>query len=149
MIVCKISDAARYDAVSPLLKEALDWVAAHVSDPFKVGSITVGDGGIVVNSQEVAMSPREKSQLEAHRKFIDIHVPLKGEEIMGWAPVDGLRNNIKPYDADADFELFGDAAHSLLHVRVGELAIFFPEDAHAPNIGIGNHKKYCVKVPVE
>lgn len=149
MIVCKISDAERYHGISSQLKEALEWVESHADTPFSVGSEKVGDCGIVVNSQEVAMLPREKSQLEAHRKFIDIHVPLRGEETMGWAPVNGLRNCVKPYDEEADFELFGDAAHSLLHVRVGELAIFFPEDAHAPNIGIGNHKKYCIKVPVD
>lgn len=148
MIVCKLSDSSRYYGFSPELKEALRWIEAHFHDAFVPGSVEVGESGIFVNSQEPAMLPREKVCLEAHKKYIDIHVPLKGEEIMGWAPVEGLHNVIKSYDAEADFELFGDAAHSIVHVRVGEIAVFFPEDAHAPNIGIGNHKKFCVKVPV-
>ena len=150
MIVCDLRDAARYYSISPLLAQALMWIEKHKDDEFKVGSIKRdGDSGITVNMQEVAMLPREKSCLEAHRKFIDIHVPLKGEETMGWAPVKALRNQLKPYDPDADFELYGDAAHSMLDIRVGQIAIFYPEDAHAPNIGIGNHRKLCVKVPVD
>lgn len=148
MIICKLKDASRYYSISPELREALEWVEAHFKDPFKAGSQKVGDNGVVVNSQEVVMAPREKSFLEAHRKFTDIHVPLFGEEIMGWAPVADLRNVLNPYSEKDDFELFGDSAHAILHVRPGEIAIFFPEDAHAPNIGVGNHKKFCVKVPV-
>ncbi|HUN20691.1 MAG TPA: YhcH/YjgK/YiaL family protein [Muribaculaceae bacterium] len=135
MIVCDLRDAARYYPISPLLAQALMWIEKHKDDEFKVGSIKLdGDSGITVNMQEVAMLPR---------------VPLKGEETMGWSPVKALRNQLKPYDPDADFELYGDAAHSMLDIRVGQIAIFYPEDAHAPNIGIGNHRKLCVKVPVD
>ena len=33
-------------------------------------------------------------------------------------------------------------------IRPGQFVIFFPEDAHAPNIGIGRHKKLCIKIAV-
>lgn len=148
MILCEISDAARYYNLGERLAQALMWIGNHYKDPFKAGSVALGDSGIVVNAQEPAMQSAENSNLEAHRRFIDIHVPLR-EETMGWAPVETLRNVLKPYDADADFELFGDSAHSLFQVRVGQIAIFYPEDAHAPNIGTGTHRKYCVKVPVD
>jgi len=149
MILCQISEAARYHSISPQLAQALKWVNEHYKDEFKAGSQHVGDLGVIVNSQEPAMQSAEASNLEAHRKYIDIHVPLQCTETMGWAPVDTLHDVITPYNSEADFELFGDQAHSLSQVRVGQLAIFFPEDAHAPNIGTGTHRKFCVKVPVD
>ena len=74
---------------------------------------------------------------------------LKGTEIIGWAPVESLKHKREEYDADRDVAFYGDAAHSLLHVKVGQMAVFFPEDAHAPNIGLGNHRKLCIKIPLQ
>lgn len=149
MILCNISDAERYYALDSRLAIALKWVAEHYRDAFCPGSVKLGDSGVIVNSQEPTLQPAENANLEAHRKYIDIHVPLDGEETMGWAPVEMLDDVLSVYDAEADFELFGNPSHSLFPVRVGQLAIFYPEDAHAPNIGTGSHHKYCVKVPVD
>lgn len=148
MILCEIKDASRYYNIDERLKQALVWIENHYKDPFVPGSQQIGDTGIIVNAQEPSMQAADNSNLEAHRRYLDIHVPLR-EETMGWAPVETLHNVLKPYDEDADFELFGDSAHSLFRVRVGQIAIFYPEDAHAPNIGTGTHRKYCVKVPVD
>lgn len=147
MILCRISDADRYKAINPLLTRAIDWLQNFNAESFTKGEISLPDG-IVVKCEEPALMPREKAALEAHRNFIDIHVPLKGTEIIGWASVEGLKHIRTPYDPDRDIAFFGDAAHSLLHVKVGQMAVFFPEDAHAPNIGLGNHRKLCIKIPV-
>jgi YhcH/YjgK/YiaL family protein len=127
---------------------ALAWLQTHINDDFNVGRIDVSPS-IYVNVETPALRPREKALLEAHRKYIDIHVPLKGTEIIGWAPIEDLKYVSAPYDADRDVIFYNDSAHSLLHVQHGQIAIFFPEDAHAPNIGIGNHRKLCIKISVD
>lgn len=131
-----------------MLGQAIDWLREHSADEFVKGVTEIPGTGILVKAEEPALLPREKVALEAHRRFIDIHVPIKGEEIIGWAPVDSLKHPREEYDEEKDIAFFGDASHSLLHVRPGQIAIFFPEDAHAPNIGLGNHRKLCVKIPV-
>lgn len=151
MILCSINDADIYTPISPALKTAIDWLVTHRNDAFEKGSVVIGSVGnedIVVKCEEPAMIPREKAALEAHRRFIDIHVPLKGTETIGWAPVESLKHVREPYDDERDIMFFGDAAHSLLHVKLGQMAVFFPSDAHAPNIGLGNHRKLCIKIPV-
>lgn len=150
MILCDISSANRFSSLSPAIAEAIDWLRDNLNAPFIKGERQIGhDGRIMVKSEEPPLLPPEKSALEAHRRYIDIHVPVKGEETMGWAPVATLKYPHGDYDETRDVQFFGDSAHSLLHVHVGQIAIFFPEDAHAPNIGIGNHRKFCIKIPVE
>lgn len=152
MILCTIPDALRYANLSPALTTALEWLQNYNAAEFVKGISVIGksdDKDIIVKSEEPALLPREKARLEAHRQYIDIHVPLKGTEIMGWTPVSATKHKNGEYDAGNDIVFFGDSAHSLLHVKVGQLAVFFPEDAHAPNIGLGNHRKLCIKVPVE
>ncbi len=147
MILSTIADAAEYRGLSPRIATALTWLAEHYSDSFVKGSVDIGDG-IIVKSEEPALMPREKASLETHSRFIDIHVPLKGTETIGWAPAAGLKHVKVPYNSETDIAFWGDAANSLLHVKVGQMAIFFPSDAHAPNIGLGNHRKLCIKIPV-
>ena len=153
MILCKISDALRYRGITPLLDKAIDWLMENQSAVFTKGTFYLESDDaealrIRVNCEEPALIPREKATLEAHRKYIDIHVPLKGTETIGWAPVEGLKHIRTPYDEDKDVAFYGDTAHSLLHVKVGQIVVFFPEDAHAPNIGLGTHRKLCIKIPV-
>lgn len=148
MILCNISDIATYRGITPLLDQAIDWLMANAATELANGSYPVGTDGVVVKAETPALMPRERVRLEAHRSFIDIHVPIKGIETIGWAPVASLTYVNTPYDADADIAFYSDSAHSLLHVHPGQAAVFFPSDAHAPNIGIGNHRKLCIKIPV-
>ncbi|MBO5268347.1 MAG: YhcH/YjgK/YiaL family protein [Muribaculaceae bacterium] len=147
MILCNIKDAGRYSALSPLMAKAIEWLKSYNPADFAEGKIDLGDG-VVVKCQSPALLPREKSRLEVHKRFIDIQVPLKGVEVMGWAPVDTLRHPLVDYDEVKDVAFYGDTSTSLLHVNPGQMAVFFPEDGHAPNIGIGNHRKLVVKIPV-
>lgn len=152
MILCQITDAERYKRLSPQLGLAIEWLMQHYEDEFVKGIYTVpNDSGfdITVKCEEPALLPREKARLEAHRRYIDIHVPLKGTESIGWAPTSALKYEREAYDEENDIAFFGDAAHSLLHVKKGQMVVFFPDDAHAPNIGLGNHRKLCIKVPVD
>ena len=154
MIVCTIEDAAKYGAISPNLSLAINWLQNHCTDEFVKGTYTIGQSettgaDVTVKCEEPALLPREKAALEAHKKFIDIQVPLKGTETIGWAPVRALKHIRTQYSEENDVAFFGDSAHSLLHIKVGQMAVFFPEDAHAPNIGLGTHRKLCIKIPVD
>ena len=152
MILSDIKDAWRYRNISPMIADAIDWLLGQSPDSFHKGTYTIccRDGReMIAKCEEPDLLPREKATLEAHRRFIDIQVPLKRTESMGWVPVCSLKHPRESYNADSDIAFFGDSAHSIVHVKVGQLAIFFPEDAHAPNIGLGNHRKLIIKVPVE
>ena len=147
MILCQISDSDLIKGLSPRLATAIEWVKAHWQESLSKGVVELEDG-VIVKVEETSLQPRERASLEAHRKFIDIHVPLKGTETMGWTPTSACKHLREKYSEEKDIMFFGDSAHSLLHVKVGQIAVFFPEDAHAPNIGLGNHRKICVKIPV-
>lgn len=151
MILCKIEDSSLYASISPSLALAIDWLRKNFDKEFVKGEKTIGNAGagdVIVKCEEPALLPRERVSLESHRRYIDIHVPLKGTETIGWAPESSLKHPRQEYDAEHDIKFWGDAATSLLHLPSGQIAIFFPGDAHAPNIGLGNHRKLCIKIPV-
>lgn len=150
MIVCDISHAGRYKSLSNGLCKAIEWLEANRNTKFEKGVYNISDDGrITAKCEEPHLRSQEVSDLEAHRRFIDIHVPLKNGETIGWAPIEGLKHPHGEYDPEHDIMFYGDSATGLIQVRVGDMAVFFPEDAHAPNIGLGTHRKLCIKIPVD
>ncbi len=58
---------------------------------------------------------------------------------------------MKPYKnmtAKMTASLVADKPQCLVPMLPGQFMILYPEDAHAPNIGEGRHRKYVVKVRV-
>ena len=104
--------------------------------------------GDLVFANVVEVKPKSKSEapIEIHRKYIDVHVPLSGNEIIGYTPLAEL-----PF---AEFVEADDAAlyptslpaRDYFNVKKGEFAIFFPQDGHAPAITDAPLKKIIVKV---
>ena len=94
---------------------------------------------------------REKCFFESHRKNIDVQFILEGEEII---EVDNIKNlNVDfEYDENMDLIKYGDSIFSSsIKLKKGDIAIFFPEDAHMPCIKINESIKVLktvVKVAV-
>jgi YhcH/YjgK/YiaL family protein len=115
--------------------------------PFEDGkTVTLAGGDIIVNPQEVELKPAEGCLMEAHREWVDIQVAVDTPEQIGWAPTASCTHVAKPYTGDAEF--YSDAPQCFVPVLPGQFMILYPEDAHAPNIGSGRHRKYVVKVRV-
>lgn len=90
----------------------------------------------VIASRTAATRP--EAPLEAHQTYIDVQVVLSGLDTMGWSALSSGLTETAPYDAEKDIVFFREPAASLVPVPAGHLAIFFPEDAHAPLIGDGS-----------
>ncbi len=77
---------------------------------------------------------REKCFFESHRQNIDVQFILEGEEIIEVGDISDL-NVTFAYDEHMDLIKYGDSTStSAIRLRAGDIAIFFPEDAHMPCI---------------
>lgn len=92
---------------------------------------------------------REKSLLEAHRRYIDIQFVISGQDCIGWMPTADCERVASPYDLEKDVEFFFDRPATWLSVPSGAFAIFYPEDAHAPLATSGPIHKAVIKVAVD
>lgn len=149
MILDDLKYIETYTSLSEEIAIALRWAAQQAKETFEKNTIELVPQKVIAQCEEVAMTPREKLMLEAHHRFIFIHVPISGEESMGWSSIENVKNKMAEYDEDNDIIFYGDAPQRVFHIHPGQFAIFFPEDAHAPNIGIGNHKKLCIKIAID
>jgi biofilm protein TabA len=93
-----------------------------------------------------AAAPR----FEAHREYIDVQYLAAGAEVIGWAPLGAVKIG-EEYDAAKDVCFGLAAAWTPLRLGPGDLAVLYPEDAHAPRLAAGapcSVTKVVVKVSV-
>ena len=96
------------------------------------------------------MKAPEDQVLEVHRRYIDVHFPLTGEETMGWSPMSVLTTeSVNPFNEEDDYAIYAEQAQSYHTIHPGEFAIVWPEDAHAPIIGKGTLRKLIAKVLID
>jgi YhcH/YjgK/YiaL family protein len=84
---------------------------------------------------------RKKSFFESHRKYIDIQVILKGEEIIEIKNIKDMKIK-KEYNPETDLIIYEDEKEaSKLILKAGDVAVFYPEDAHMPGLKLSNSVK--------
>jgi len=95
----------------------------------------------------------EETKWEAHKKYIDIQYVAKGKEKMGVAPFEKAIE-VEPYNDKKDVGFYSiSALESKFYIAQPDtFLIFFPSDAHRPNIkidGVDADKKIVIKIRVE
>lgn len=110
-------------------------------------------GGAFAIEQVYQSKNRPDGFYESHRKYIDVQVIVAGAELMEVEDTSRLAVT-QAYDPERDFMKYAhvDTA-SILHVRAGDVTIFFPVDGHMPGLhpagGQVLVRKTVVKVPLE
>lgn len=149
MILSHISDSSRYESLHPLFKQVFDYIKANDLTKVPAERIVLDGDKLFINVADARLIPAETQKLEVHQKYIDIHFPLSGREIVGWKHLSNLGTSEAPFDTDNDFALYTEEPTTYFTVMPGEFYIVYPEDAHAPIIGEGTLRKLIVKVMID
>ena len=109
-------------------------------------------GGAFALEQVYPAKVRADGFFESHRKYIDVQVVVEGEEVMERADISRLTIR-QDYKAERDLIVYADCTDaSVLRVKAGEVAVFFPVDGHMPGLRARSEatlvRKTVVKVPV-
>jgi biofilm protein TabA len=144
-------------ALTPNMRKALDFLEHAPAAEFAGlpdGKIDIdGDKVFALVQSYKTAAAGDPVVFEVHRQYIDVQYVAAGDEVMAWASTEGLPATAE-YEAakEAWFAAKPLAETTLLRLAAGELAIFYPTDAHAPRLAAGEPapvKKIVVKVAVE
>ncbi len=149
MIIDSLNRWVHYRRLHPHFVTAFEYLNNAVWNQVADGRhAIVGDAVFVILASDSGRG-RDASPLESHRKFIDIQYVISGGDEMGWLPIDQCSDISMPYDPERDLAFFGNDPTVWCPVAVGQFAIFFPSDGHAPLAGSGPIRKAVIKVAVE
>ncbi|MCD8080239.1 MAG: YhcH/YjgK/YiaL family protein [Bacteroides sp.] len=146
MVVDTLEHLGNYASLNPLFQEAIDFLTSTDLSTLDIGKIELKARDLVVNVSQTSPKTKEQAKLETHNEFIDIQIPLSGEEVMGYTAGKDCLPADAPYNPEKDITFFEGPAQDYITVKPGMFAIFFPQDGHAPGITPTGVKKIVVKV---
>ncbi len=151
MIKDTIEELPRYASVIPRWDLIVPQLKLELLADMDVGRYDLEDGVSYFLIAHYQSRTYHENQFEYHRKFIDIQVVLEGIELIYTAPVSRMMPDDAGYDPENDIQFGTTSVPDVLMLKAGDVAVFFPEDAHNPNCSVGKHhldvKKAIFKVP--
>ncbi len=138
MIKDTLKNACRYYGLGENIKTALEFMQ-------KTDFTKMADGKYELTGKKVyylverydTVPISDKTEFEAHGVYLDIQLFISGHEVIPHKFVEDLTVKI-PYDSDDDgATFFYDKNASLIRYAPGDIAFFFPNDAHSPRGAVG------------
>lgn len=149
MILDSVNNLGQYKGLSKNLDRAIDYISENDLSVLPVGKNEIYGDDVFVIINEYKTKNESDCIIETHKKYIDIQIMLKGDEMIGFAVL--ANQDIKiPYDDKKDC-VFYSAELDYQHLRQGNFAIFMPTDLHSPSIKIDTPQsvvKAVVKVRI-
>ena len=126
MILAKRQDAASYRGIHPALDRALSLLTDDFLRTVTPEVIRLDGDALYVSRCDYTTLPEEDTFYEAHRRYLDIHVLLTGEERVDIASPDAL----ELFEHRDDFYAYRGSAEQSVLLRSDNFLVVFPGDAH-------------------
>ena len=149
MILDTLDNLDKYASLNPRFPKAIEFLKNSDLNSLPLGRNEIMGDEIFANVMEVQPRTKEEVPVEIHRKYIDIQVPISGDEVMGYTPKSALP--VGEYSDANDVTLYpiGMLAQDYVNVKQSMFTIFFPQDGHAPAVTPVKVKKVIVKIAVK
>jgi len=149
MIIDNLENLGKYVALNPLFADVIDFLENHDLQTMEPGKYPIKEKDLFMNLSLTKQRTKDTAFLETHIDMIDIQIPVSCAETFGYTPLSDLP--AFEYNAEKDITKYGDTKpQTYVTVNPGQMAIFFPQDGHAPCIiDAPEIKKAIFKVSVK
>ncbi|MBS4759626.1 MAG: YhcH/YjgK/YiaL family protein [Clostridium sp.] len=153
MIIDKTENSKIYYGLGKRFQQAFEFISNNDLKNFENGIYEIDGKNIFVSVQDYQTKKEEDSKFEAHKKYADIQLILKGEEKLGFGNIENYLA-IEQYNDEKDIVFLEERDKNncnFAKANEGDFLIFMPSDAHKPCICIdkpSNVKKAVIKVKI-
>jgi biofilm protein TabA len=143
----KLEFARQYQVNKAYWEKAFTFLKEHDLQALSIGRFPIDSDNVFAIVTQNPTKEYDSTQWESHRKYIDLHCVISGEEKIGVSPVTKLTVT-KPYDASKDIANYSGDGKIYSAVQ-GVFFLFFPSDGHRPTITPGGKKpdkKIVIKI---
>ena len=146
MIIDNLQNLKNYATVNPLFPKVVEFLKNNDLKTMEPGKYEIEGKDLFVNITVAKGKTPDQAVIETHNKMIDIQIPITDSETFGYTPRENLP--AAEYNAEKDFTKYPDVpGSSYVTCRPGMMAVFFPQDGHAPCISyVPEFRKAIFKV---
>jgi len=150
MISDQVEKAASYAGTIPLLKDVSAFLNTCDFAGIQAGRHDIGQSGCYALVFEYTTKDIADCIIEAHRKYIDMHVVLEGEENIAVGDLAGCQ--VGEFDDTRDYLPVASGELSCWKLKKGHFLVLYPHEAHATAVWIDQTpksvKKMVIKIPI-
>ena len=141
MIYGEIKDLGLYKGISKNLDRAIDYILSGEYKNGVVGKNVIDGDNVYFNQPDSPMTKEVKDGfIENHKKYIDIHIVLEGEEVIAYTPLEDCLET-QSYNDEEDYALVKGKAQVELILNAKNFLLFFPEEPHLALLKIDTPKE--------
>lgn len=128
MVYGNVTDLNEYGFLEKAVRECFDYAESFDLETFEKGSHPIDGDRLFVNIVEYRTTAPENRFWEAHRKYLDVHLMLRGTEQID---VNQIRNmELKEYVAADDFLPMDGEKKASVVLKKGDFLVCYPSDGH-------------------
>ena len=127
--------------------KAFAFLKEHDLDQLAPGKYPIDGDEVYAMVTENPTKDMDQTNWESHRKYVDLQYVIRGKEKIGVAPV-AKATVTREYDDAKDLANYKSEGKFYV-ARPGTFFLFFPQNAHRPNVkvdGSEKDKKIVVKI---
>ncbi|MGL5245178.1 MAG: YhcH/YjgK/YiaL family protein [Sarcina sp.] len=139
MITGALKYVKNYKYLEESILECLLYAKENDLVNFDTACYKIDGDRLFVNIVEYETQNREDRFWEAHKKYVDLHLMLRGKEIIDINFIDNLK--IKDYEEESDFLPLEGEQSAYVTLEDNDFLVCYPEDAHRTAIKVGGQEK--------
>jgi YhcH/YjgK/YiaL family protein len=143
----KVEFAKQYHLNQPYWDKAFEWLKTTDLKGLSNGRHVIDGDNVYALVTEAPTKDFEKTAFESHHNYVDLQLVVTGEENMSKAPLNSVTVS-KPWNERTDLANYTGNG-KIYTVPAGTFMLFFPTEAHRPNITPGGNKvvkKVVIKI---
>lgn len=133
MVLDELTSAVNNPLYHPVIRRILRFINALDLANLPAGEAEIEGRDIYLNHIIGLTKALEEQKPELHRRYIDLHILIEGQEIIGAAASDQAQHPYGDFDEEKDFGLYeGFSNETLLRLSPGDIALLLPGELHRP-----------------
>src|SRR5690606_4667173 len=129
MIFDKLININRYSSKLQMIADVIN------ATNYKLGKIEIDGDNLFAIGLEYQTKVSSEGGWEAHKKYLDLHLIIEGEEIV---EITDISQMVPTSNYVEDYQLFNGDCRNQIHLRKGDFLLLFPNEVHKTGVKFGD-----------
>lgn len=137
MVIDRLENLPQYFSLHPDLEQAYAFLKTFYETPGDLRRYDLNENGLFVNAETYTTKPPQGRDAEAHRRYVDLQLVIRGQEQIGIAPLESAAP-VGAFSEERDIGFYACKYTQWAQLEAGWFALIWPHEVHLPCTQLGD-----------